>query len=163
MSVGNNVVLEGTKLFSHRLSDVECQFLEFWVEIAKWPWRSKSMTPIFNTSWENSQMHIWGKFGDSSSNPLQAIVRIKGKFSRILSDNGQNDQGQWLPFSIPAESIPGCMFGANFVIPAQNFDELQLKITTHSLLVLFRVWLGRQAWGKGYWNNFTLQLFFSAF
>ena len=26
--------------------------------------------------------------------------------------------------SIPAESIPWCMFGANFVIPAQIRDEL---------------------------------------
>ena len=46
---------------------------------------------------------------------------------RILSKNGQNDlecQGQWPPFSIPAESIPGCMCGANLMIPAQICDEL---------------------------------------
>ena len=51
----------------------------------------------------------------------------QAEFSRILSQNGQNDlegQGQWPPFSIPAESIPGCMFGANLVIPAQIYDEL---------------------------------------
>ena len=49
------------------------------------------------------------------------------KFPRILSQNGQNDlegQGQWPPFSIPAESIPWCLFGANLVIPAQICDEL---------------------------------------
>ena len=28
------------------------------------------------------------------------------------------------PFSIPAEIIPGCMFGANLVILAQIYDEL---------------------------------------
>ena len=33
-------------------------------------------------------------------------------------------QGQWPPFSIPAESIPRCMFGANLVILAQICDEL---------------------------------------
>ena len=41
------------------------------------------------------------------------------KFPRIPSQNGQNDlegQGQWPPFSISTESIPGCMFGANMVI-----------------------------------------------
>ena len=35
-----------------------------------------------------------------------------------------NLQGQWPPFSIPAEGIPGCMLGANLVIPAQTCDEL---------------------------------------
>ena len=41
--------------------------------MAKWPWRSKSMTPIFNTSQEILKMHIWCIFGDSSSNLLQVI------------------------------------------------------------------------------------------
>ena len=73
---------------------------------------------FFNTSWEYSSMHVWCKFGDS--NPCG-----QAKFSRILSQNCQNDlEGQWPPFSIPTESIPWCMFGANLVIPAQNCDEL---------------------------------------
>ena len=53
--------------------------------------------------------------------------RGRAKFPKILSQNGQNDlegQGEWPPFSIPAESIPGRMFGANLVIPAQTCDEL---------------------------------------
>ena len=32
--------------------------------------------------------------------------------------------GQWPPFSIPAKSIPRCMFGANLVILDQICDEL---------------------------------------
>ena len=51
----------------------------------------------------------------------------QAKFPRILSQNGQNDlegQGQWSLFSIPADSIPGCMFGANLVILAQIYDEI---------------------------------------
>ena len=55
------------------------------------------------------------------------LWRGQAKFPSILSQNGQNDlegQGQWPPFSIPSESIPGCMFGANLVIPAQTCDEL---------------------------------------
>ena len=83
------------------------------------PWRSRSMASIFNTSWENPKIHIWCKFGDSNSNPLQVIME--------KSRNGQNDpegQGQWPPFSIPAETIPGCMFGANLVILAHIYDEL---------------------------------------
>ena len=49
------------------------------------------------------------------------------EFPRIQCQNGQNDlegQGQWPPFSITAESVPGCMFGANLVILAQICDEL---------------------------------------
>ena len=55
------------------------------------------------------------------------LSRVQAEFPTILSQNGQNDlegQGQWPPFSIPAEGIPGCMFGANLVIPAQTCDEL---------------------------------------
>ena len=51
----------------------------------------------------------------------------QAKFPRILSQNGQNNlegQGQWPPFSIPAESIPRCMFGANLVILDQICNEL---------------------------------------
>ena len=51
----------------------------------------------------------------------------QAEFPQILSKIGQNDlerQGQWPPFSIPAESIPGRMFGANLVIPAQTCDDL---------------------------------------
>ena len=46
---------------------------------------------------------------------------------RILSQNGKNDlegHGQWPLFSIPTESIPWYMFGANLVIPAKICDEL---------------------------------------
>ena len=48
-------------------------------------------------------------------------------FLQILSQNGQNElvgRGQWPPLSIPAESIPGRILGANLVIPAQTGDEL---------------------------------------
>ena len=47
----------------------------YWVEMAKWPWKSRSMTSIFNNIWENPRMHIWCKFGDSSSNLLQFIAQ----------------------------------------------------------------------------------------
>ena len=55
------------------------------------------------------------------------LSRRQSKIPRILSQNGQNDlegQGQWPPFSILAESIPGCMFGANLVILAPIYDEI---------------------------------------
>ena len=51
----------------------------------------------------------------------------QAKFPRILSQYDQNDlesQGQWPPFWIPAESIPGWMLGANLVILAQICEEL---------------------------------------
>ena len=55
------------------------------------------------------------------------LSRGQVEFRRILSQNGQNDlegHGQWPPFSIPTESIPGCMFSANLVIIAKIRDEL---------------------------------------
>ena len=57
----------------------------------------------------------------------QKLSRGQVEIPRILSQNGQNDlegQSQWPLFSIPTESIPWCMFGANLVIPAQICDEL---------------------------------------
>ena len=51
------------------------------------------------------------------------LSRRQPEFPRILSQNGQNDlegQDQWPPFSIPAKSIPGCVFGPNLVILAKS-------------------------------------------
>ena len=55
------------------------------------------------------------------------LSRGQTEFSRVLSLNGQNHlkgQNQWPPFSIPADSIPRCMFDANLVIVDQICDEL---------------------------------------
>ena len=55
------------------------------------------------------------------------LSRGQAGFPRILSQNWQNDledHSQWSPFSIAAESIPRCMFGANLVILDQICDEL---------------------------------------
>ena len=41
-----------------------------------------------------------------------------------MCQNDLKGQGQLPPFSIPAESIPGCMFSANLVILAQICDKL---------------------------------------
>ena len=51
----------------------------------------------------------------------------QAKFTRILSQNGQNDlegHGQWPSFSIPGQSITGCMFAANLLIQAQICEKL---------------------------------------
>ena len=60
---------------------------------------------------------------------LKSVTSYRGQaeFPIIVSKNGQNDlegQCRWSPFSIPADSIPGCMFRANLVIPAQTYDQL---------------------------------------
>ena len=55
------------------------------------------------------------------------LWRGQSEFPGILSQNGKNDlegQGQWPLFSIPAESIPWCIFGANLVILSQICYEL---------------------------------------
>ena len=48
----------------------------------------------------------------------------QAEFPGILSQNDLEVQGQWPLFSIPAESAPWCMFGANLVNSAQICDEL---------------------------------------
>ena len=106
-------------------NDVERRFLESWDEMAKWLWRSRSMSPVFNTSQKNIKMHIWCKLVILAQ-ILYTLLRRQTKFPRILSQNGQNDpegQGQRPLYSIPAESIPWCMFGANLVFPTQICDE----------------------------------------
>ena len=58
------------------------------------------------------------------------LSRRQAKFPRLLSHSGQKnleDQGQWPPLQIPPDSIPGCMFGANLVIPAHICDELSYR------------------------------------
>ena len=80
------------------------------------------MPPVFHTSQENLKVYSWCKFGAQIHYKL---LSKQVKFSRILSQNGQNDievQGQWPLFSITAAGIPWCMFG--LVIPAQICDEL---------------------------------------
>ena len=115
---------------------------------SKWPndlegqgqWLPFSVT----TGWGNPKMHIWAEFGDYSSK----LSRRQTKFPRVLSQNGKNNlegQGQLPPFSLPTESIPGCMSGANLVILAQfvmiyradkpNFLEFWVKMAKMTLKV----------------------------
>ena len=88
---------------------------------SKWPWRSR--TSIFNTNQKYSMVHVWWfqpkavlSFCADKSNLWEFCEELlcgQAKFPRILSQHGQNDldgQGQRRLFSIPAESIPGCMF-----------------------------------------------------
>ena len=88
---------------------------------SKWPngpWRSRSMPPIFNTSRDYPRMHVWNEFGDSSPN-LWWVIAPTTQISRNSKSKWPNDlegQGQWPPFSIPAERIPICIFGANLVM-----------------------------------------------
>ena len=59
------------------------------------------MTPIFNTSQVNPTMHIWCKFGDYSSYPLQVTVQTSQIAYNFQNQNGKNDledQGQWPHF-----------------------------------------------------------------
>ena len=55
------------------------------------------------------------------------LSRGWSEFPIIQSQSGQNyleGQDQWHPCSIPAESIPGCIFGAYLMILDQICDEL---------------------------------------
>ena len=85
---------------------------------------------------------------------IQIQVTTQAKFHRILSQNGQNDlqgQGQWPPFSIPAESIPGYMFGANLVILTQICDE-----SSHRQAKFPRILSQNDLEGHGQWPPFSI-------
>ena len=94
--------------------------------MAKSPWRSRSMTP-FSIPAERIPKCILGANLVILAQIHYRLSCRQAKLPRIPSQNGQNDlegQSQWPPFSIPAGSIPGCMFGANLVILTQICDEL---------------------------------------
>ena len=94
--------------------------------MAKWPWRSKSITPLSIPAKTITRCI----FGANLMILAQIQYRLlcgQAKFPRILSQIGQNDlegESQWPPFSITAESMPVCMFVEKFVIQAQICDEL---------------------------------------
>ena len=141
--------------------------------MAKWPWRSRSMTSVFNNNRENPKMHIWCKFGDCSSNPLQVIMVIMQ--TSQISKNFKSKWPKWLwrtrsKTSIfkSAESILGCMFGANLVILAQICDELShgqakftkilsqmakmtLKVTVHDLHFQYQPKVSQDACFVQFW------------
>ena len=103
---------------------VERRFLEFW---SKWPndLEGQDQWPPFSIPAERIPRCIFGewKFDVCSSDLLYVIVQT----CQIVNQNNHNDlegQDQWPLFSIAVESISGCMFGVNLVIPAHICDEL---------------------------------------
>ena len=48
---------------------------KFWLLSSIWPWRSRSMNPQNNWDLHHCALHTWSKFGDSSLNGWQVIVR----------------------------------------------------------------------------------------
>ena len=103
-------------------------FLEFYVKMAKMTLKVKVNDLHFQYQPRVSQnTYMFGANLVILAQICDELLHRQAKFPRILSQNGQNDlegQGQWPPFSIPAESIPGRMFWAHLVIPAQTCDEL---------------------------------------
>ena len=94
--------------------------------MTKWPWRSRSMTSIFNTN-ESIPGCMFAAHLVILAQICDELSRGKAKFPRILSQKGQNDlegHGQWPLFSIPTKSIIWCMRGANLVVLTQMCDEL---------------------------------------
>ena len=74
----------------------------YWVEMAKWTWRSRSVTPIFNTSWENHKMHIWCKLGAFSSNLLKVIMMTSSN-GNIFSVTGHFVGNSPVPSEFPTQ------------------------------------------------------------
>ena len=66
-------------------------FLEFWVEMAKLCWRSRPMTPIFYTDWENLKMHIWCKFDTSCCTDKPNFIEFLLKLAKMALEVKVND------------------------------------------------------------------------
>ena len=85
-------------------------------------------TELVNTSWEHPVMHVSGVqiwwFLPKSVTIYRADKPNRPELQVKMAKKKLEGQGQWPLFSIPAQSITGCMFGANLVIPAQICDEL---------------------------------------
>ena len=88
----------------------------------KWPWRSWSMTPIFNTRWEYPRMHVWCKFGDTSPNLWWVIMRTSQIY---YNSETKGPNRPWRSRSVTFFfDTSRSMFGSNLVIPAQICEEL---------------------------------------
>ena len=103
-------------------SDVECCFLSRngWMTL-------KVNDPFFSILLKRIPRCIFGANLAILAQISDELLHGQAKFPRIIRHNGQNDlegQGEWPPFSITGESVPGCMFGANLVILAEICDEL---------------------------------------
>ena len=85
-------------------SEVECLHSGFWVKLPTLPWRSRSMTLIFNTKQENPCMCTWCKRCDSNSKTLQVFVRTRQISWSQNGQNGLKGHGQWSPFPLPAKT-----------------------------------------------------------
>ena len=107
--------------------NVEMPLLGF--EMAVWPWWSRLMTPVCYTSQANLQMHIWRKFGDSSSNPCQVIVRTSQ-----ISYNSESKWPKWLwssrsmtPIFDTRQEWPMMHIWCNLVIPVMSYFHGQAE------------------------------------
>ena len=99
------------------------------LELKRWP-NLEGQWPPFSIPAERIPRCIFGANLVILAQIHHKLSQWQAKFPRILRQNGQNyleGQGQWPPFSIPAQSIPGCMLGANLLILAQIYDELSCR------------------------------------
>ena len=125
------------------------------LESKRWPnLEGQGQWPPFSIPAERIPRYIFGANLVILTQIHYKLSWRKAKFPRILSRNGQNDpegQGQWPQYSIPAESIPGCIFGANLVIVDQICDELsrgQAKFP--------RIFSQNYCEGQGQWPQFSI-------
>ena len=106
---------------SARKSDIECCFFD---SELKWPndLEGQGQWPPFSVPAEIIPRCTFGSKLVIIAQIHYKLLIGQAKFPRILSQNSQNDlecHGKWPSFSVPAESIPRCMFDINLIIPAQ--------------------------------------------
>ena len=122
--------------------------------IARTSQNSKSQLPPFSIPTESIPESMFVANLVNVAPIYDELWRGQAIFPIILSQNGQNDlevQDQWPPFSIPAESIPGLMFGANLVIVAQIYDDLSCGQAKFS-----RILSQKDLEGQGQWPLFSI-------
>ena len=101
--------------------------LEFWVKNGQNDLEGQGQWPSFSIPDEGLPECMFGASWVIVAQIYDELSHGQAEFPRILIQNGQKDlegQRQWPPFSIPAGSVPECMFGSNLVILAQIYDKL---------------------------------------
>ena len=83
------------------------------------------MTPIFNTNREYPMMHVWCKFGDSSSNLWRVIVR-----TRFTDGQADRRRQRKYPFGLKGQGVK--RYGS-YRIKHLNFHSIEISWFTWNL------------------------------
>ena len=117
----------------------------------KWPWRSRSIDPIFNRVLKRLKIHILCENGDSRLNPWRIIMRTSSNLQKLSQfkseplisysadklDYTKNGQGQWTPLSMASGRVPRYKLCGNLEVLVRIFVKLSCG---QALIYRRRLW-----------------------